>query len=81
MPLFLDTHTHPINREPSLENEHSVVSVIDIINTKHDRSYCILDAPSPESVERFHLKEGIKCDWIEEVTSINEIVVDSSGVV
>ncbi|HEY9387765.1 MAG TPA: nickel-binding protein [Nitrososphaeraceae archaeon] len=33
-------------------------------------SFCLLDAPSREAVEKHHEKINVKCDWITEVKTI-----------
>lgn len=44
-----------------------------------DKDYCITNARSKESVELFHLERGIKCQWIEEVNSIEEYQIDEES--
>ncbi len=77
MALFLDTHTRSVSRKSSLNaaplSEDNQVSVIQIFNVDSGEQYCLLDAPNLESVKQFHLQEGVTCDWIEEVTSLDEI--------
>jgi hypothetical protein len=44
-----------------------------IVNIFYNRaagiSFCLLEAPSREAVERQHEKCGVKCTWITEVES------------
>jgi hypothetical protein len=44
---------------------------VKILNIMYNRavgiSFCILEAPSKEAVEKHHEKYGVKCNWITEV--------------
>ena len=83
MPFYLDTHKHPLTSGSLLKigaNSEKACEVIllKIINAEdQNKCYCLLDAPDRASVEEFHLQQGLECDWIEKVTSIEEIGIDS----
>lgn len=82
MPRYLDTHVHSLDVESHLHRgpkSADGILVLEIIHVEEWRYYCLLDAPDIESVERFHLRDGITCDWIGEVTSVDEVNVDSSA--
>ena len=38
-----------------------------IYNKKENKVFCLLDAPSKETVEKHHEGLGMKCDWVMEV--------------
>jgi hypothetical protein len=83
MPVYLDSHTRPLSRKSksrprNTSKNRRKITVLEIIRVRENKCYCLLEAPDPESVEQFHLRDGIRCDWIEQVTSINEITVESS---
>jgi hypothetical protein len=44
---------------------------VKILNIMYNRavgiSFCVLEAPSKEAVEKHHEKYGVKCNWITEV--------------
>jgi hypothetical protein len=44
------------------------VKILNIIYNRADGiSFCLLEAPTKEAVEKHHEKYGVKCDWITEV--------------
>ena len=49
------------------------VKVVNILyNLEMGASYCILDTPHKEAVEKHHDKIGVKCDWIMEVKATQQ---------
>jgi Protein of unknown function (DUF4242) len=53
-------------QEPPMD-EHGVRVVNIFYNRATSISFCLLEAPSREAVERHHEKYGVKCTWITEV--------------
>ena len=46
------------------------VKVLNIFyNMKTDISFCLIDAPNREAVEKHHEKYNFTCDWITEVNT------------
>jgi hypothetical protein len=47
---------------------------VKVLNIFYNRavglSFCLLDAPDRNAVEKHHEKYGVKCNWITEVESI-----------
>jgi hypothetical protein len=48
-------------------DEYSVRIVNIFYNRAAGISFCLLEAPSREAIERHHEKYGVKCTWITEV--------------
>ena len=74
MPKFLDGHDLKGASEEELrklqnspKDEFGVTHINILHNKAEDKVFCLLDAPSKETVEKHHSKLGYKCDWIIEV--------------
>jgi hypothetical protein len=74
MPTFLDVHPMRGTSEETLrqiqvspKDEFGVSHVNILFNPEADKVFCIIDAPSKDSVQKNHDKLGIKCEWIMEV--------------
>jgi Protein of unknown function (DUF4242) len=48
-------------------NTESVTRITSYVSTDHTKTFCIYDGPSPESVERAALANGLPADSISEV--------------
>lgn len=81
MPFYLDSHERSASNYDAFPNsKEKEVHLIRIMNVHGDNTdYCITNAPNRESVEAFHLEQGIKCSWIEEVNSIEEFHIDNEA--
>jgi hypothetical protein len=73
MPRFIDTHTIGGMDEATLEqlqkspkDEFGVTHVNIMYNKAENKTFCLLDEPNKETVEKHHAKAGLKSDWIEE---------------
>jgi Protein of unknown function (DUF4242) len=74
VPKFLDVHSlggyseDELKKSQELPRDEFGVKVLNILyNEKVSISFCLLDAPNREAVEKHHEKLGIKCEWITEV--------------
>jgi hypothetical protein len=74
VPKFLDVHSlgeyseDELKKSQELPRDEFGVKVLNILyNEEVSISFCLLDAPNREAVEKHHEKLGIKCDWITEV--------------
>jgi Protein of unknown function (DUF4242) len=74
MPRFLDVHPMGGTSEESLrqlqaspKDEFGVSHVNILFNPEADKVFCIIDAPSKDSVWKHHEKFGMRCEWIMEV--------------
>ncbi len=74
MPKFIDVHQmKPFSDEQLRKlvseprDEFGIVHRDILFSEKENKTWCILDAPNKEAVEKHHAKAGIKCDWIYEV--------------
>ena len=75
MPVYLDLHRDDKKTSEDLpKSEEAGLRVRVVVKLKargrRGESYCILDAPDKETILRYHLMNGLRCDWIEEVTSL-----------
>jgi hypothetical protein len=77
MPVFLDTHRRADHEIGSFyysvhsgANRITLVRIIDV--PEENRVYCLIDAPDLKTISQFHIASGVNCDWIEEVTSLDE---------
>ena len=76
MPKFLDIHTlgnyseDELKKAKLLPPDEFGVKVLNIFyNTETDISFCLIDAPNREAVEKHHEKYNLTCDWITEVNT------------
>jgi uncharacterized protein DUF4242 len=76
MPKFLDIHAlgnyseDELKKAKQLPPDEFGVKVLNIFyNMKTDISFCLIDAPNREAVEKHHEKYNLKCDWITEVNT------------
>ena len=72
MPIFLDIHhtTKTPHKDFELKSDLKV-RIVQTIRARGGReTYCILDAPDKETILQYHVKNGLRCDWVEEVTSL-----------
>ncbi|MGB6500739.1 MAG: nickel-binding protein [Thermoplasmata archaeon] len=76
MPKYIDSHPmgtfspgvlRTLQKSP--EDEFGITHHDILFNSKEDRVYCVLDAPSRDAVAKHHAKAGITCDFIQEVAS------------
>ncbi len=74
MPKFLDVHPMSETSEEilrqlqaSAKDEFGVSHINILFNSEADKVFCLIDAPSKDSVQKHHDKLGIKCEWIMEV--------------
>jgi hypothetical protein len=74
VPKFLDVHSlgkyteNELKKAQELPRDEFGVKVLNILyNEEVSISFCLLDAPNREAVEKHHEKLDIKCDWITEV--------------
>ena len=74
MPTFLDSHIAGGMTEEDLKalqkapkDEFGITHVNLMFNLAENKTFCLLDAPNKEAVEKHHAKAGIKPDWIIEV--------------
>jgi len=74
MPTFLDAHDlgnmteEQLNQAQNAPMDEFGVTVENMLYNKEvNMLYCILDAPSKDSVVKHHQKFGINCDWVTEV--------------
>ena len=74
MPRYLDAHPASGMTEEMLKtlqkapkDEFGITHVNLMYNLAENKSFCLLDAPNKEAVEKHHAKVGIKPDWITEV--------------
>jgi hypothetical protein len=49
-----------------------------MFNIEVDRLYCLLNAPNKEAVERHHEKYGVKCEWIMEIKTAAQTVLNGN---
>ncbi|MDE1765087.1 MAG: DUF4242 domain-containing protein [Thaumarchaeota archaeon] len=77
MPTFIDGHKMKDLTPDRLEklvnspaDSFGVTHVELFYNKKEDKLYCILEAPSEESIWRHHENAGLKCEFITEVQQI-----------
>jgi hypothetical protein len=56
-----------------IPDEFGIKHVNIFYNKSENKSFCLLDAPNKEAVEKHHEKAGFKCDWIIEVESTSEL--------
>jgi hypothetical protein len=80
MPRYLDAHPLGGLDEKTLKqlqnsppDEFGIKHVNIFYNKSENKSFCLLDAPNKEAVEKHHEKAGFKCDWIIEVESTSEL--------
>ena len=73
-PKFLYVHSivnHSENELKSFQalprDEYDVKTLNIFYNKAVGISFCLVDAPNREAVERHHEKYGVKCTWITEV--------------
>jgi hypothetical protein len=76
MPKFLDIHAlgnyseDELKKAKQLPPDEFGVKVLNIFyNMKTDISFCLIDAPNREAVEKYHEKYNLTCDWITEVNT------------
>jgi hypothetical protein len=76
MPKFLDIHAlgnyseDELKKAKQLPPDEFGVKVLNIFyNMKTDISFCLIDAPNREAVEKHHEKYNLTCDWITEVNT------------
>ena len=74
MPKFLDVHPMSETSEEilrqlqaSAKDEFGVIHINILFNSEADKVFCLIDAPSKDSIQKHHDKLGIKCEWIMEV--------------
>ena len=74
MPRYLDAHPATGMTEEMLKtlqkapkDEFGITHANLMYNLDENKSFCLLDAPNKEAVEKHHAKVGIKPDWIIEV--------------
>ena len=74
MPKFLDVHPigkytdDELKKFQELPRDELGVKVINIFYNKEiGISFCLLDGPSREAIEKHHEKYDVKCEWITEV--------------
>ena len=74
MPKFLDVHSMSKTSEEilrqlqaSAKDEFGVSHINILFNSEADKVFCLIDAPSKDSVQKHHDRLGIKCEWIMEV--------------
>lgn len=78
MPVFLDVHGVPLSEQELKKmcllprDEFGVSHVNLLYNKDANVTFCLLDAPDKESVEKHHAKANIKCKWIIEVKLAKE---------
>jgi two-component system sensor histidine kinase HydH len=77
MPIFIDGHIIPPSMETKFKkisnnsaNEHGVTHREILINKNENKCFCIIEAPSRESVEKYHEDAGIECDFIYQTDSM-----------
>ena len=77
MPKFLDVHPignytgDELKKFQELPRDELGVKVINIFYNKEiGISFCLLDGPSREAIEKHHKKHDVKCEWITEVQTI-----------
>ncbi len=76
MPKYIDQHPmKPFKPEQLQElqnapaDEFGVTHQEIIFSEKDNKTWCILDAPNREAVEKHHAKAKVKTDWIYEIKS------------
>ena len=74
MPKFLDVHPigkytdDELKKFQELPRDELGVKVVNIFYNKEiGISFCLLDGPSREAIEKHHEKYDVKCEWITEV--------------
>lgn len=77
MSKFLDVHSLTTVNESmirklqgALSDEFGVRQLNVLYNMAADLYFCFLEAPSRESVEKYHEKYNVKCDWITKVQTL-----------
>jgi hypothetical protein len=77
MPKFLDVHSigkytdDELKKFQELPRDELGVKVVKIFYNKEiGISFCLLDGPSREAIEKHHEKYDVKCEWITEVQTI-----------
>ena len=76
MPKFIDSHPMEPFTEAQLKaaqkaprDEFGVTHHDILYNKAAGKLFCVLDAPDRKAVEKHHAKAGVRCEWIQEVTS------------
>ena len=60
--------------EQNASRDELGVNTVNILyNFEVGTIYCMLDAPTKETVEQHHDKLGVKCDWIMEVKTTQKM--------
>ena len=79
MPKFMDSHAMTPFKAEELKklqtapaDEFGVTHHDILFSEKDNKIYCVLDAPNADAIHKHHEKAGIKCDWVQEVTSTRE---------
>ena len=49
------------------KDEDGIVHNNIMYNKEENKTFCLLDAPSKEAVQKHHEKLGMRCDWVMEV--------------
>jgi hypothetical protein len=74
--IFLDYHSssnpRSKNQFPQFDKFSSHIELlIQFEVPEQTRIYCLFEASDDQSVLEYHFEIGIRCEWIEEVTSLN----------
>ncbi len=73
VPIYLDKHEDTLKGSAHSKEEIGL-HVLVLMKVKiENENYCLLKAPDPESIVSLHAREGIRCDWIVEATSLEGI--------